>query len=143
MRRASLHSILLIMGFEGFRPTPYYCFGGVLTIGYGTTSGITSNMRVTHDEAVKLLMADVSNIDRFLNKEILIPLNQNQHDALVSFIYNIGERRFKESTMLKLLNEGKIEDASMQFTKWSFVRKVWNRGLYRRRVAEKALFDKL
>jgi len=139
--KASIDALTIIMGFEAFKEKPYRCPGGVLTIGYGTTNGVTKDMKVTHQQAVDLMKKDISKIEYFLNSEILIPLKQNQFDALISFVYNIGISQFKTSTILKLLNKGNIGLASQEFTKWSFIKKVWWRGLYRRRLAEKALFD--
>jgi lysozyme len=69
------------------------------------------------------------------------PLNQNQWDALVSFVYNVGAGNFISSTMLKLLNQGDYKGAAGEFPKWVHTNGQINPGLVRRRAAERALFE--
>ncbi len=49
---------------------------------------------------------------------VAVPLTQNQFDALVSLIYNIGEGNFASSTLLKMLNAGNYRGAADQFLVW-------------------------
>ena len=74
-----------------------------------------------------------------------VPLNPNQHAALVSFVYNLGPTNLKDSTLLKRLNEGKYEDVSTQLNRWNKARVNGEltelEGLTRRRQAEANLFD--
>lgn len=69
-------------------------------------------------------------------------LKCNQTAALLSLVYNIGARNFSNSTLVKRVNEGKLEEASSQFLKWVYVGKKINNGLKNRRAEEKQLFDK-
>ena len=73
-------------------------------------------------------------------------LNQNQYDALVSFVYNIGVGAFKDSTIRKFLVKGDFDLASTQFQRWNKVTKggvkIVNKGLTNRRAREKELFEK-
>lgn len=132
----------LIKCFEGFRPKAYYCPGMKLTVGYGTARGVTPGMTVTHEQAIELLNRDVKIFAETIKRLVKVPLNQNQFDALVSFVYNIGESQFRTSTMLRLLNKGDYEGASKQFPRWRFSLGIPWPGLVRRRDAERALFDK-
>jgi lysozyme len=140
--RPSSKSYDLIKCFEGFRHKAYYCPGMKLTVGYGTTRGVKPGTTVTHEQAVELLKRDVLVFSEVVNRLIKVPLNQNQFDALVSFVYNIGEGNFQKSTLLRLLNARKYEEASAQFVRWRFVKGLVMPGLVRRRDAERALFDK-
>ena len=60
--------------------------------------------------------------------------------ALVCFVYNIGMGAFKKSTMLKLLNEGKIGEAAGQFPRWNKDNGKEVQGLTNRRLDEQKLF---
>ena len=132
----------LIKGFEGFSSTPYYCAGGKLTIGYGTTRGVTGSMRVTHEQAMRMLHDDVVVFGEAINKLVVVPLNQNQYDALVSWVSNLGVGNFKASTLLKKLNANDFKGAGSEMLRWHFIKKIFSRGLANRREAEYALFNK-
>ena len=134
----------LIKSFEGFRAIAYICPAGVPTIGYGTTringSRVKEGMKITSDEAEVFLEQDLKVFEDAINHNVLVEINQNQFDALVSFVYNVGIANFKKSTLLKKLNKGYYEEASNQLLRWTRAGgKVLN-GLVRRREAEKELF---
>jgi lysozyme len=141
--KTSKRGLSLIRHFEGFSPVPYCCPAGKLTIGYGhvivageefQASGISQKI------AENILKQDVSMLEEAMAKFITANLSQNQFDALTSFIYNIGIKAFEKSTLLRLLNEGKSEEAAAEFFKWIYAGKVAQTGLIRRRAAEKQLF---
>jgi lysozyme len=69
-------------------------------------------------------------------------LNQNQYDALVSLVYNIGGTAFKKSTMYSMLLREQYEEAAKQFPLWDHAGGRVLAGLSRRRAVEKALFLK-
>src|SRR5258708_517551 len=93
----------LLEEFEGFRECPYLDAGGVPTIGIGTThypTGVKVRMVDTcikHDRAVAYVKTDVGYIEDIVNTD-LPKIHQNQFDALVSFIYNVGTQAFADST---------------------------------------------
>ena len=136
----------LIKQFESFRAAPYLCSAGVPTIGYGTTvypNGIKvklSDQKITQQLAETFLQHHVNAIEKDVSKLVKVTLTQNQFDALVSFAYNVGLGAFRDSTLLKLLNAGDIDNASKQFERWNKAGGKVSNGLIRRRKAEKALF---
>ena len=130
----------LIRQFEGLRLAAYKCPAGVPTIGYGTTRGVKMGMTVTKDEAEKLLQAEVTPFSDRINKLVKVRRNQNQFDALVSFVYNVGSGAFADSTMLKLINQNLLDDAANQFIRWNRANGEVLPGLTRRRMAERDLF---
>lgn len=136
----------LIKQFESFRAAPYLCSAGVPTIGYGTTvypNGIKvklSDQKITQQLAETFLQHHVNAIEKDVSKLVKVTLTQNQFDALVSFVYNVGLGAFGDSTLLKLLNAGDIDNASKQFERWNKAGGKVSNGLIRRRNAEKALF---
>lgn len=131
----------LIINFEGLRLDAYKCSSGVLTIGYGHTVGVKNNDKITLDIAELFLNNDIKNCENVLNKLCKVSLTQNQYDACISFIFNVGAKFFETSTLLKLLNLKKYNEASNQFERWIYdSQKRPLEGLKRRRKAEKELF---
>ncbi len=114
------------------------------TVGYGHTSSARHGMSVTEGEAERLLRQDVQPIEQLISDTVRAPLNQNEHDALVSLIFNIGEDNWRRSTVLRKLNAGDKLGAANAFELWNkaFVNNelVTLDGLVRRRAAEKSLF---
>lgn len=136
----SKKGITMIKFFEGFRNKAYYDAVGVLTIGYGTTAGVTKNMVITESQGEMMLQADVKKFEAAVMRNVKVALNQDQFDALVCFVYNLGEGNFKSSTLLKLLNQGRYDLVPDQFMRWNKAGgKVLN-GLTKRRQAEATLF---
>lgn len=137
----SQKGIDLIKKFEGCSLSTYKCPAGILTIGYGHTgSDVHAGQRITQEEAERLLRSDLTIHCNNVSKLVIVPLTQYQFDALVSFEYNIGYGAFKNSTLLKLLNDGKYINASEQFERWKYAGGKVLAGLVRRRQAEKNLF---
>lgn len=133
--------IELIKSFEGCRLAAYKCPAGVLTIGYGHTSGVKSGQKITQAQAETLLKTDLAKYENAVNECVTAMLNQNQFDALVSFAYNCGAGALKSSTLLKKLNAGDYSGAAAEFVKWNKASGKVLAGLTKRRTAERALFN--
>jgi lysozyme len=133
----------ILKGFEGCRLTAYTCPAGKLTIGYGHTgSDVTSRKTVTQDFADNLLKQDLVKFERGVKRLVTVPLNENQLAALVVLSYNIGLGNLEHSTLLKLVNEGKHEQAANEFQKWNLCNGKVLPGLVARRKAESELYVK-
>ncbi len=134
----------LIKGYEGLRMAAHYAPSEQWTVGYGHTSSARHGMSVTEGDAERLLRDDVQPIEQLLSNTVRAPLNQNEHDALASLIFNIGEENWNRSTVLRKLNAGDKIGAANAFEMWTkaFVNNelVSLDGLVRRRAAEKSLF---
>lgn len=133
----------LIKQYEGFSATIYLCPAGKLTIGYGhviASGDKFSGRAITKEKAEILLKQDVSTVEKTLADLIISQLLQNQFDALVSFVYNVGSKAFEKSTLLRLLNKNKLDLAAEEFSRWIFAGGVAQKGLIRRRSAEKLMF---
>jgi lysozyme len=134
----------LISGFESFSARPYHGDADkptILTIGYGhviKTGEIFT--KFTQEQAFELLRKDCKIAEKCINEYLGIPLNQNQFDALVSFVFNVGCNAFKYSTMLFLLNNKHLDDAADEFGKWIYANGVKVNGLVNRREKERELF---
>lgn len=123
---------------EAYLPTP----NDVWTIGYGHTKTAKKGMKITHAGAEALLLHDLAWVETAIDTYVQVPLNQNQYDALASFIYNVGATAFRKSTMLKLLNKGDYAGAAGQFPRWNKQKGKVLRGLTARRQKEQTLFKK-
>ena len=134
----------LIKGYEGLRMAAHYAPSEKWTVGYGHTSTARHGMSVTEGDAERLLREDVQPIEQLISDTVRAPLNQNEHDALVSLIFNIGEENWKRSTVLRKLNAGDKIGAADAFELWTkaYVNNELASldGLVRRRAAEKSLF---
>lgn len=137
----SQKGIDLIKNFEGCRLASYKCPAGVWTIGYGHTGvDVKPGHVISQEQAEKYLKMDLIVHTNNVSMLVKVPLNQNQFDALVSFEFNVGYGAFKNSTLLRLLNQGKYTDAANQFGRWVYAGKTVLPGLVKRRAAEKSLF---
>ena len=136
----SKKGISLIKFYEGFRNRAYYDAVGVLTIGYGTTSSVTKNQVITEAQGEAFLQADLRKFEASINKLVKVSLSQDQFDALVSFVYNLGAGNFGSSTLLKLLNQGRYDLVPDQFMRWNKAGGQVLNGLTKRRKSEADLF---
>lgn len=129
---------------EAFRSTAYQDIAGIWTIGFGSTrvDGIPVKQgdTITLEEAVKQTRSFVKQVEDSINKLVKVVLTQNQFDALVSFVYNVGIAAFTSSTLLKLLNQKEYLAAADQLLRWVFAGKKYSAGLYNRRVDERKQF---
>ena len=137
----------LIRNFESLRLNAYDDGVGVWTIGYGTTKYL-NGIRVkkgdtcTLEQAKSYMQHDLKKFEQTVNSAVNVPINQNQFDALVSLAYNIGPTAFKESTLVKRLNEKNYKAAADQFGLWVNARGKRLQGLVNRRKIEMELFLK-
>jgi lysozyme len=122
----------IIKKFEGLRLVPYICPAGKWTVGYGhrlypdeQVKDLVFNPRTSSWHGVindvtcqALLTSDMQKAARSVNLAVQVPLSQNQFDALVSFVLNIGGTAFANSTLCHLLNQKQFLNASKQFERW-------------------------
>lgn len=130
-----------IQGKEGLKLDAYKDTGGVWTIGYGHIKNVKQGDKITKEEAEKFYMDDFKEHIKPLNN-VKVPLSENEKIALASFIYNVGPNAFKNSTLLKKLNNGDKKGAAQEFDKWIYDNGKIQNGLVNRRKNEKNLFLK-
>jgi len=139
--KTSDNGINLIKSFEGLYLKAYLCPAQVATIGYGHTNGVKLGQVIIVDQAIEYLKADLAPVEAYLNKSGLV-LNQNQFDALVSFIFNLGQGAFNGSTLKKEIIENDREGIKTNWMKWVNAGGKKLPGLVRRRDLELDLFFK-
>lgn len=148
----SQSGINIVKKFEGLHKVTdsgdvraYRCPAGKWTIGYGHTKGVRSGMRATPAQCEEFLVEDLNEAGAIVRRYVNVPLSQNQYDALVSFVFNLGGGNFQSSTLLKKLNKGLYDEVPAQILRWNKARVdgvlTELRGLTRRRTAEAALFS--
>jgi lysozyme len=138
--KISERGIALIKEFEGVKLTSYLCPARAWTVGYGHTRTARANQSITVAEADRLLRSDLKQSENVIKAFVKVPLSQNQFDALVSLVFNIGAGAFSRSTLVRLLNKENYLAAAEQILRWNIVRYAPSEGLARRRVREKELF---
>lgn len=147
----SLDGMKLIAGFESYRDKAYRDVAGVPTIGFGTTvypNGTKVKMgdTCTKEQALLWKKNDIAKFEKHINDIITVPLKQNQFDALVSLVYNIGPTAFKTGSVDDLINAGNIKEALEVWAKYNKARNPKTGelevvpGLQNRRNAEIAHF---
>ncbi len=137
-----------IAGWEGLRNTLYDDGGvgvGNCTIGVGhlvhlgPCDGRSEEQPflngITDDAAYALMRVDAQRFEDVVNREITVPLSQNQFDALVDFAYNLGDLL----GVAAVVNAG--GDVCAEIVK--YIKPDWaSAGLLRRRQSECALYAK-
>jgi lysozyme len=135
----------LIKSFEGFSAHWYKCPANVWTVGFGHTAAAgppsyEPNVAFTKTKALKILCDDLKQYEDAVRQSVRVELNDSQFSALVSFCYNVGPNAFKNSSVLRAVNEGRddlVPSRLMLYTKAGG--KVLS-GLVRRRQAEGQMF---
>jgi len=139
----SQNCVAITKQFEGCQLTSYQDPAGVWTIGYGHTGAeVREGLTIDQGYADRLLMMDLLWAQKVVNDSVKAQLNQNQFDALCDFVFNCGSSNFRSSTLLKLINNEKFDEAVREFAKWNKSRGKVLPGLTARRAAEAALFAK-
>lgn len=146
MRNINQAGFELIKKFEGVRNVVYLDPVNKPTVGIGHLLTIDERKkwkvgtRLSDSVIQELFEKDIDRFENAVERLVKVPITDNQFAALVSFMYNIGEGAFKESTLLRLLNQRKYKEASQQFARWNRAGGKILLGLTRRRAAEAKLF---
>lgn len=145
----NFYGLKLIKEFEGLHLNAYNdpaTGGEPITIGYGTTrykNGVKVKLGdiITEQQAEEELLNQCQVLSEKIKKLLTIQLNTNQFSACVSFCYNCGITNFKNSTLLKIINQGKFAECRSEFIRWKKANGKEMKGLLRRRLAEANLFE--
>ena len=140
LMKISQKGIDLIKRFEGCKLYAYRDSVGVPSIGFGHTKGVKMGMSITQSQAESFLKDDLKPCEQALNR-IGVNFTQNQFDALVSWIFNLGEGNFNASTLKKkiLVRAASFEIAD-QIVRWVNAGGKVQTGLQKRRIAEANMY---
>ncbi len=157
-RNVTPRGIRFIIGHEGLKTKPYLDARRppILTIGVGhafTRSELSSGKvtigtervrwenGLTEDQCMVLLDQDLDIAENAV--ESLAPgLNDNQFDALVSFVFNVGVGAFEGSTLLRRIRAGALDEVPREMAKWIRSGGAHPPGLPIRRAAEGELWSR-
>lgn len=126
----------IIRGWEGLRLTAYQDVGGVWTVCYGETLGVTAGMRKTAAECEAMLL-------RRLTNDFYLRLVDNVRDyalapvsvqaALLSLSYNVGVAAAWGSTAAVLIVKHRYREACDAMTRYNRAAGSVSAGLVARR----------
>jgi lysozyme len=145
MKTINSRGLTLVKHFEGCQLRAYRDEVGVWTIGYGHTGlqhkdgTVHAGRVISQADAERLLAYDMHQFEARVNTFVKVPLTDDQFAALVAFDFNTGS--LHKSTLLRLLNESKYKAAAGQFVRWNRAGGRVLRGLTRRRLSERNLFN--
>lgn len=143
--KTSINGINLIKKHEACRLNAYLCPAKKPTIGYGNTTYLDGSKvklgdKITQQQANMLLLLSLPTYERQVLRSIKIELNQNQFDALVSFVWN----NWYSETLFKMINSKEPKEKIIEWWKTHYITgdgKVLG-GLVKRRAEEAELFFK-
>ena len=144
--KLSTNGFNLLAELEGVVLNPYKDSVGIPTIGIGSTyyeDGTKVTMKdkaITKERAIQLAKNVVKSFEARVNKSILLPMTQNQFDAMVLLCYNIGESGFARSSVVRNFNAGNLQKAADSFLLWNKAGGKVSKGLTNRRQKERNLF---
>ena len=139
--KISEEGIELLKKFEGCKLEAYQDSVGVWTIGYGHTKGVYKGMTISQDDAEEMLEEEMKEYEGYIEEYVEVPLSQNEFDALVCWVYNLGPTNLRNSTLLMVLNQSKFDEVPEQIKRWNKAGGEVLKGLVRRREAEALLFE--
>lgn len=147
--KTSQNGIAHILADEGERLTAYFDIVGVATISVGVTDGVTAadvhNKRtISKGESQAMFAMALAPRESAVDRLCTVQPTQNQFDALVSLVYNIGEGAFAKSSILRFHNAGDFQAAATAFNLYNKARIDGAlqpvKGLTNRRAREAALY---
>lgn len=131
----------LVSWFEGRSLVAYLDPVGIPTICEGVTLGVKLGDRATPAQCDQLLQRELRIALTAVDRQVRVPLPDTRRAALGSFVYNVGERQFSSSTLLRLLNAGDVRGACAQLSRWVYAGGKQLAGLVSRRAAERELCE--
>jgi lysozyme len=152
--------LTLIESVEGRRSKIYQCGAGHWTIGIGhkltrdelemgaiKIDGKLVQWRqgLTDEQIDALARQDIEAACWAIISGVRVPLTECQRSALASFVFNVGINAFRESTLLKKLNEGDYDSVPRELGRWVHAttadrQKIRLKGLEGRRAQEVAMW---
>lgn len=110
----------LLKQSEGFRSRTYLDVAGYPTIGFGHRLVHPEYFPdgISEEQGEAMLLNDVRGAEQAVGRLVKVALRQGQFDALVDFVFNLGEGQLAASTLLKDLNDGQYHAAAGQLLRW-------------------------
>lgn len=131
----SASALIGIAIFEGFRGEAYQDAVNVTTVGFGTTEGVKRGDKISVEQGLIRLGADVARHEDAL-RECMgdTKLLQREWDAIASWAFNVGVRC--DSTLIRKAKEGDYAGMCAELLRWNRAGGKVLAGLTNRRQAE-------
>ena len=114
-----------LIGWEGYSSKPYLDSVKVPTIGIGSTTyenGKKVKMTdkpISKERAIQIAQAHISKDEvAFRNSIENAKLSQAEYNLYLDFVYNFGQGNWNNSSMRKLLNQGRNREACDKLLLW-------------------------
>lgn len=126
---------------------PYLDQGRRWSVGFGHLMQASDpHVLITQEEADALLDGDIIDAAYGVSECVTTTLTQCQFDAVTILTYNIGGSALQTSHLLRCLNAQDFDGVAAQWMLWDNVTiagvKTDSAGLYKRRAAELAIFER-
>ena len=129
-----------LMELEGLRLEAYRDAAGAVTIGYGHTKDVEMGDKISPWWAKELLVNDIREVEEQV-RALGVARTEAQLDALVSFAFNLGIGRLKNSTLLRFIREQRnMREIKREWNRWVYAGGQRLKGLERRRAWEAKRF---
>ena len=134
---------------EGFRSNLYNDAAGYCTIAYGHllkrskcdgTEPPPFLRGVTEPQGTELLVEDMAGAQVTVMTSVDAGLTDAQYAALCDFVFNVGSKNFRSSTLLAVVNAGDFPSVPFQLRRWVYAGGRELPGLKTRRESEIELF---
>lgn len=135
----SAAGLIAIAMHEGFSDKPYLDSAGIWTDGFGNTHEVVLGRRITVQEALRDLDKNTRTAQVAVNLCITSYMGQSVFDSFVSFTYNVGEKAFCGSALVKKFNAGDKHAACNELSRWVYAGGKKLPGLVKRREAERQM----
>lgn len=121
--KLSYNGLQQIIKREGIILHAYQDTVGVWTIGTGHTSAagspeVAPGMVITKQQNDQILLKDLAPIEKQVNDALKVTVTQNQYDAIISIVFNVGPK-FLTSTCMQRLNKKDIQGAADAIMMWN------------------------
>lgn len=111
------------------------------TVCHGHTRGVFRGQRASLQQCQAWLIEDASYAGKAIARCTPVSFTQQQYDALVSFVFNVGAANYCGSTLAKRINAGDCRSAAREISRWTRANGRVLSGLVKRRAGERARFE--
>lgn len=132
-------AMAFILSWEGMELKAYQDSARIWTICVGHTGDVRPGQAATRAQCQELFKTDAGRALAAVERHLRVDLPNPTRAALTSFVFNVGEGAYSRSTLLRLVNSGRLREACDQLPRWVYADGKRLRGLERRRAAEREL----
>nr|WP_278652500.1 lysozyme [Pandoraea pnomenusa] len=109
------------------------------TICYGHTRGVYPGMQATQAQCDAWLEEDIKVALEAVDRNVKVKISETMRAALGDFVFNLGEGALRRSTLLALVNAGRLFEACNEYRRWVLAGGRKLDGLVKRRAVEEWL----